>query len=70
MKRPARKAHFGNTMILFETANDWSRKTPSEAQEFFVSLAEQLNLDTARFAQELNDGVYAGICFWPGARGP
>jgi len=45
--------------LLFETANDWSRKTPSEAQEFFVSLAEQLNLDTARFAQELNDGVYA-----------
>lgn len=45
--------------LLFETASEWSSKSPTEAQAFFVSLAEQLDLDADKFAQELSEGVYA-----------
>lgn len=45
--------------LLFETISEWSSKSPAEASDYFVSLAEQLQLDTEQFAQELNDGTYA-----------
>jgi cyclophilin family peptidyl-prolyl cis-trans isomerase len=45
--------------MLYERAGEWTHKSPDEARDYFVALAEELNLDTARFAQELDDGVYA-----------
>jgi cyclophilin family peptidyl-prolyl cis-trans isomerase len=45
--------------LLFESASDWSSLESDKARDFFVDLADKLNLDTDRFAQELDDGVYA-----------
>ena len=45
--------------LIFERQSDWSSLEPDAARDYFVSLAEELELDTDRFAQELDDGVYA-----------
>ncbi len=45
--------------LLFDSQRDWSSLPADEASDFFVGLAEELNLDSEKFAQELNDGVYA-----------
>lgn len=45
--------------LLFERQSDWSGLGAAEAQTFFVGLADELGLDTARFEEELAGGVYA-----------
>ena len=45
--------------MLFEQAAEWSSLSPDDAQDYFVGIAEGLDLDADRFAQELADGVYA-----------
>jgi cyclophilin family peptidyl-prolyl cis-trans isomerase len=45
--------------MLFEQAPEWSSLSPDDAQDYFVGIAEGLDLDADRFAQELADGVYA-----------
>lgn len=45
--------------LLFEQAAEWSSLEADAAQDYFIGIAEGLDLDTERFAQELADGVYA-----------
>ncbi|MCP5097270.1 MAG: thioredoxin domain-containing protein [Chloroflexi bacterium] len=45
--------------LLFETQREWSGLDANAVQSFFVGLAEQLDLDTAQFAADLDGGVYA-----------
>ncbi len=45
--------------MLFEQATEWSSLDSDAAQDYFVGIAKELELDTDRFAQELADGVYA-----------
>lgn len=45
--------------LLFAQQAEWSRLETAAARDFFISLAQQLNLDVDRFTQELDDGVYA-----------
>lgn len=45
--------------LLFEQAAEWSSLGAADAQDYFVGIAEGLDLDAERFAQELADGVYA-----------
>ncbi len=45
--------------LLFERIRDWSGLDQAAARDYFISLAAELNLDTSRFTQELDDGVYA-----------
>lgn len=47
--------------LLFERQADWSSLDAGAARDFFIALAAELDLDTERFAQELDDGVYAAI---------
>lgn len=44
--------------LLFETAPEWSALETDLAQEFFIDLAQQLELDVAQFTQELEEGVH------------
>lgn len=45
--------------LLFEHQSEWSSLPEAEAQDYFVGLAGELGLDTARFASELDGDVYA-----------
>ena len=45
--------------LLFERQSEWSRLDTAAARDYFVELAGELNLDTERFAQELDEGTYA-----------
>lgn len=45
--------------LLYETAPEWSPLDANAAQDYFVGLAEQLELDVDQFTQELEDGVHA-----------
>ena len=45
--------------LLFDTLSDWSSLPSDEASDYFVGLAEELNLDSEKFAQDLNGDVYA-----------
>jgi protein-disulfide isomerase len=45
--------------LLFERQSDWSNLPEAGARDFFVGLAEELGLDTAQFASDLDEDVYA-----------
>lgn len=45
--------------LLFETQEAWGGMSQSEARDAFIDLAAQLDLDTERFSQELDEGIYA-----------
>lgn len=45
--------------LLFERQNDWSSLAETEARDYFISLAEELGLDTAQFTADLDGDVYA-----------
>ncbi|MBK8985933.1 MAG: peptidylprolyl isomerase [Chloroflexi bacterium] len=45
--------------LLFARQGEWSRLDAAAAHDYFIALAAELNLDAARFTQELDDGVYA-----------
>lgn len=45
--------------LLFERIRDWSGLDQAAARDFFIGLAAELDLDVARFTQELDDDVYA-----------
>jgi len=45
--------------LLFERQSEWSSLAASAARDYFINLATELNLDAERFAQELDEGVYA-----------
>jgi cyclophilin family peptidyl-prolyl cis-trans isomerase len=45
--------------LLFERQGEWSPLDAAAARDFFISLAEELGLDTERFTSELDEGVYA-----------
>jgi cyclophilin family peptidyl-prolyl cis-trans isomerase len=45
--------------LLFERQGEWSSLDQSAARDFFVGLAEELDLDVELFASELDGGVYA-----------
>ncbi len=45
--------------ILFEEQGQWSSLDEVNAMEYFVSLAERLELDVDQFTQEVEDGIYA-----------
>jgi cyclophilin family peptidyl-prolyl cis-trans isomerase len=45
--------------LLFERISVWSGLEQSAARDYFVDLAEELGLDTDRFASELDSGMYA-----------
>jgi len=44
--------------LLFENMSNWTSLEPDKASDYFVELADELGLDTAQFAQALDDGVY------------
>lgn len=45
--------------LLFETQSEWSNLDDAGARDYFIGLAEQLDLDVERFTEELDSGVYA-----------
>jgi cyclophilin family peptidyl-prolyl cis-trans isomerase len=45
--------------LLFERIADWSALGADDARDLFVALAEELGLDTERFATELDEGDYS-----------
>ena len=45
--------------LLFERQNDWSSLPEAEARDFFIALAESLELDTMQFTDDLDGDVYA-----------
>jgi len=44
--------------LLYERYEEWPSLSDDEMKTLLVEYAEELGLDTDRFAQELNDGVY------------
>jgi cyclophilin family peptidyl-prolyl cis-trans isomerase len=44
--------------LLYERQSDWSSLSAADARDYFVGLAEELNLDVTRFSDELDGGVY------------
>lgn len=48
------------TQLLFERQREWADLNVDEARDYFVDLAAELSLDEAMFAQELDEGKYAG----------
>jgi cyclophilin family peptidyl-prolyl cis-trans isomerase len=45
--------------LLFERQSEWSSMDTQEARQFFIDLAEELNLDVDKFTADLDGGVYA-----------
>ena len=45
--------------LLFERQADWSSLDAAAARDFFVALAEELELDTDQFAADLDSGAFA-----------
>lgn len=45
--------------LLFERQGQWSSLDSEAARDYFVALAEELDLDVDRFATELDEGTYA-----------
>jgi len=44
--------------LLYERQQEWGQLSPDQLQDRLVEYAEELGLDTERFAQEMNDHVY------------
>ena len=44
---------------LYADMSTWSGMNESQARDYFINLATDLDLDVDRFTQELDDGVYA-----------
>ncbi len=55
----AQDAFWGYHDLLFERQGEWSGLDAAAARDYFIALAEEMALDTTRFTQELDDGVYA-----------
>ena len=45
--------------LLFERQQEWASLSESDARDYFVALAGELELDTDQFAAELDGGLYA-----------
>jgi cyclophilin family peptidyl-prolyl cis-trans isomerase len=43
---------------IFEGLGEWSSASPDEAREILIGYAEELDLDTERFAEDLEQGTY------------
>lgn len=44
---------------LYDRQSEWTNLSEEEAIAYFVAIAEELELDTATFEQEINDGIYS-----------
>lgn len=45
--------------LLYERQQEWSSLDQAAVRDYFISLADELGLDVARFTSEFDDGTYA-----------